>query len=98
MVFGGGKEKKSLVLHELKCPECQGLKIRRRSTFSSFSLTLGVFFVIALLLYLGLGAELFRLRVFIVLTAIFSFGAVLAAGMSVLFGRNRCKECGHRWR
>jgi hypothetical protein len=87
-----------LGLRPLTCPKCQGVKIRRRSTFLSFSLTLGLFLLLALLTYLQVGGGFFHLRVFIVLAAIFAFAAVLAAGISALLGRNRCMECGHRWR
>ena len=98
MATGIAKQGNPLGVRELKCPECQGLEIRRKSTPLSFIFTLVLFLVLALLLYLDVGAELFHLRVFMSLAAIFSFGAVVAAGMSVLFRKNRCMECGHRWR
>lgn len=80
------------------CPECGGSRVRRKSTLRSFGLSVALFVLLVLLMGYVVPEDWFHVRVFVSLGALFSFGAMVAAGFSALIGRNRCMDCGHRWR
>jgi len=85
----------------LACPSCRANMVRGRSKSRTVGIAAATT-VLLLVAYLLLGRaspeRLFNLRVFLLLGVLASFAATLASAVSTRFGRNRCLECGHRWR
>jgi len=85
------------------CPRCISGNIRRRQTAKSVAVWFGAF---ALLFVLVVGASgsygaaskpsPLLLILFFMLFVV-GIGAVMAP-FSLAFGKNRCKDCGHKWR
>ncbi len=86
----------------LACPNCQGTKIRGRSTRRSFRsagvVTIVLFGVYALVRPFGPPFGPFNLWLFLLGLALMSLAATVAAGLSLLIGWNQCADCRHRWR
>lgn len=90
------------------CPNCHSPKVRWRGTLRSFSLAgaLTVLLFVAVLAVFrpptGQGGTfqdlLYHLGLFLMMAMLVSLAGAVVAGLSALFGRNRCEACGHRWR
>ena len=85
-------------LFESTCPECQSSKIRQKSTLKSFLAAFAIFLILAAAMYISVAARQDHLRIIFAIALIFSIGSIFTAGMSVAFGKNKCRECGHSWR
>ena len=88
---------------DLSCPNCFSGNIRRRQSVKSVAVWFGAF---ALLFVLALGASGSYsaasksspvLVILFFLLFVVGIG-VLIAPFSLAFGKNRCKDCGHKWR
>lgn len=80
------------------CPKCQSSRLRKRNTYKSAVSFAGL--LIALVLLSGISSHygwdvLFGLAC---ISLPFTFGAVLASGLSAVFGKSKCRDCKHSWR
>ena len=85
------------------CPRCVSGNIRHRQSLRSVALWFGA---VALLFMLAVGASTSYgaaskpgplLVVLLFMLVIAALGTVMAP-FSLAFGKNRCKDCGHKWR
>lgn len=87
----------------LSCPRCISGKVRRRQSVKSVAAWFGAF---ALLFVLAVGASSTYgaaskpgalLVVLLFMLFVVGIGALMAP-FSLAFGKNKCKDCGHKWR
>ena len=80
------------------CPRCFSGDIKRRQGLLSTSLWIGVALFLGFWIA-GAGSALGGALALIVMLGFFvsALGAVMAP-FSLAFGKNKCKDCGHRWR
>ena len=85
------------------CPRCVSGNIKRRQSAKSVGVWFGA---VALLFVLALGASGSYsgaskpgplLVILLFMLFVVGIGAVMAP-FSLAFGKNRCKDCGHKWR
>lgn len=82
----------------LRCPKCEGSRIRNRGIFLSFIVTIAGFVVLLLLQNAAavlLSDKLMRILSF---ALVFSFCVLSSAAWSAFLGTKRCVSCGHRFR
>lgn len=86
---------------DVSCPQCISGNVRRRQTAKSVAVWYGVLFVLVVLIagtpYSGASAGGPLLLVLFFMLLIVGIGALMAP-FSLAFGKNRCKDCGHKWR
>lgn len=82
----------------LRCPKCEGSRIRKRSILLSFLITIAVFVIFLLLREVVALLQLTQLGLTFAFVLMFSFCAISAAAWSGLVERHRCRSCGHRFR
>lgn len=86
-------------LDERACPKCDGTDIRKHSGCGSVVIAVVISIVLAIVS--GLSGQSESMMPIVVVASIamaFSFAAILLTGFSALFGKNKCKACGNRWR
>jgi hypothetical protein len=85
------------------CPQCASTNLRRRQSGASVAAWIGAFVVLFILLlgasgsYSGASKPNPVLGILIFMVIVVGIGAVLAP-ISFAAGKNRCKDCGHKWR
>jgi hypothetical protein len=86
--------------YDLCCPNCSKADIRRHFGWRAFAVSIGVYLLVSVVLY---SSRRFTEQVFILslLDGFVSTCVVVSVVwifFSALVGKNRCRECGHRWR
>jgi asparagine N-glycosylation enzyme membrane subunit Stt3 len=85
------------------CPQCASGNVKRRQSAKSVAVWFGA---VALLFVLALGASGSYsgaskpgplLVILLFMLCVVGIGAVMAP-FSLAFGKNKCKDCGHKWR
>jgi hypothetical protein len=93
------KHDKDLESSKAACPSCQSTKIRTRSTHRSVVIAGAATLILIGLPFIFMAdQEVYRLALFFLLGALFSFAATVASATSAIFGKHVCRQCGHRWR
>jgi len=82
----------------LRCPKCEGSRIRNRGIFLSFLVTIAG--LVVLLLLENSAAVLLPDKLMLILSfaLVFSFCVLSSAAWSAFLGTKRCVSCGHRFR
>ena len=80
---------------KLRCPKCEGSRIRKRSILLSFLITIVVFVIFLLLREFVALLQLTQLGLAFAFVLMFSFCAISASAWSGLVERLRCRSCGH---
>jgi lipopolysaccharide export LptBFGC system permease protein LptF len=90
-------------VQDLSCPQCISGNVRRHHSAKSVAVWVGA---VALLFVLVVGASSSYsgaskaspvLAILLFMLFVAGIGAILAP-FSLAFGKNRCKDCGHKWR
>ena len=85
------------------CPQCISGNVRRRQTVKSVAVWFGAFALLFVLVagasgsYSGASKPNPLLLILFFMLFVVGIGAVMAP-FSLAFGKNRCKDCGHKWR
>ena len=85
----------------LFCPQCISGNVRCRQTVKSVAVWFGAVALLVVLIagtpYAGPSSSSPLLLVLFFMLFVAGIGAVMAP-FSLAFGKNRCKDCGHKWR
>ena len=85
------------------CPQCISGNVKRRQTVKSVAVWFGAVAALFVLVvgasgsYSGASKPGLLLVILLFMLFVVGIGALMAP-FSLAFGKNRCKDCGHKWR
>jgi hypothetical protein len=95
-----GIEPKSPAASGLSCPKCSKLDVAQPFGCGAFVFSIVAFFVVGGIIQAvrSAGTPGFQLENLLDFASVCVVVSVIWILLSALFGKNRCKACGHRWK